>query len=58
MIECRGLTKDFGETRPDIYLTVFKSDSSEPVADTSCSVRENASREEYFALEIPKSALE
>ena len=50
--------KDFGETKPDIYLTVFAADSSEPIADTSYAVRENASQEEYFELEIPRAALE
>ena len=50
--------KDIGESKPDIYLTVFKAGSPEPIADTSCELREDASREEYFELEIPKAALE
>lgn len=49
--------KDLLESKPDIYLCVFVPDAGTPVHDTSCAVRENASHEEYFEIEIPKAEL-
>jgi len=45
--------KDVLESHPDIYLCVFVPGDPEPIVDTSCEVRENASHEEYFELEVP-----
>ena len=45
--------KDLLESHPDIYLCVFVPGDPEPIVDTSCEVRENASHEEYFELEVP-----
>lgn len=49
--------KDWLESRPDIYLCIFAPGSEEPVHDTSCQIRENASHEEYFEIEIPSGRL-
>jgi carotenoid cleavage dioxygenase len=49
--------KDALETRPDLYLCVFVPGHAEPIHDTSCAVRRNATDEEYFEVEIPRSSL-
>lgn len=45
--------KDVLESQPDIYLCVFVPGSTEPIVDTSCEIRENASNDEFFELEVP-----
>ena len=49
--------KDVVESRPDLYLCVIAPGSREPVHDTRYEVRENADREEFFEIEIPRTAL-
>jgi carotenoid cleavage dioxygenase len=50
--------KDLLESKPDIYLCVFRPDQpSEAIADTSWDVRANASPEEAFEIEIAPSSL-
>ncbi len=50
--------KDFGEAHPDIYLCIFKAGSTTPVHDTSHAVRQDASDDEYFEIEIARADLE
>ena len=49
--------KDILESRPDIYLCIFHDGGGEPLHDTSYAIRENASHEEYFEIEIPAADL-
>lgn len=49
--------KDVLESQPDIYLCVFVPGQPTPIADTACEIRENASQEEYFRIEVPESVL-
>lgn len=49
--------KDAIESHPDLYLCVFSPGSDEPVHDTSFAIRRNASEEEYYDIEIPRSGL-
>jgi len=49
--------KDFGETRPDLYLTVFLPGDEQPIHDTSHAVRDDADEEEFYDIEIPTAAL-
>ena len=49
--------KDVLESQPDIYLCVFQPGKDTPLADTSATIRENASPEEYFDLEVDPAAL-
>jgi carotenoid cleavage dioxygenase len=48
--------KDLVEAQPDIYLCVFEPGQREPLVDTSYAVRNNASNDEYFEIEIPAGA--
>lgn len=48
--------KDVFESRPDLYLCVFAPGVSEPVHDTSYAIRENASQEEMYEIELDTSA--
>ena len=50
--------KDIGESKPDLYLCVTKAGRDEPLVDTSARVRRNASEEEYFEIDVPRSVLE
>ena len=45
--------KDVVESQPDIYLCIFAPGHDRPIVDTSCEVRENASNDEYFEIEVP-----
>lgn len=50
--------KDLTESQPDLYLFVFPPEGTEPIVDTSYDVRENASEDEFFEIDVPRSALE
>ncbi len=49
--------KDLMESRPDIYLQIFVAGQSAPIHDTASSIRQDASRDEYFEIEIPSASL-
>ena len=49
--------KDLLEARPDIYLRIFAPGRDEPIHDTSYAVRENASQEEFYEIELPAGAV-
>jgi carotenoid cleavage dioxygenase len=50
--------KDLVESKPDIYLCVFCGESVEPIHDTRCEIRENASHEEHFELHVPADSVD
>jgi carotenoid cleavage dioxygenase len=49
--------KDVVETRPDLYLRIFHASGGDAIHDTSHAIRRDASRDEYFEIEIPRDAL-
>ena len=49
--------KDALESHPDLYLCVFVPGGEEPIHDTSCEIRHDASHDEHFEIDIPKAAL-
>ena len=49
--------KDAVEAQPDIYLRVYSPDASEPIYDTSHSIRRNADSEEYYEIRIPSESV-
>ncbi len=49
--------KDFSESRPDLYLCLFREGSRDPIVDTSYEVRDDASEEEYYDIAIPVAVL-
>jgi carotenoid cleavage dioxygenase len=48
--------KDLFESQPDLYLCVFAPGVAEPVHDTEYAIRENASQEETYEIEVDASA--
>ncbi len=49
--------KDAVESQPDLYLCVFVPGTREPVHDTSYEIRNDASPDEHYDIEISKAAL-
>ena len=49
--------KDFLESKPDLYLSVFVPGNDEPIHDTSHAVRKDAGEEEFYDIEIPEAEL-
>ena len=45
--------KDMVESKPDLYLSVFRPGDSEPIADTRGELRENAERLEIYEITVP-----
>ncbi len=49
--------KDAMESNPDLYLFVFVPGTRRPVHDTSYGIRQNATDDEHYEIEIPQAAL-